>query len=212
MGAGPEGHAPLVELPQKFLDWQLKHRIANLNFFRSKKGEPDFAVHIGYMVTFNPQGLFPTNVAAKGMGLLPVDLSGWLERCSALIEKGLKEGDKETREERLQLLLSFYEDSQIDPRVLTTIELYGKQTYSNLLQDPRCAVLFSSYQSTSFMVNGVVEILGPETLEYEYTVTVHDLFHLPRKEREQGPPAVYRIWVSEVYDKTPGKEAGRRIA
>jgi len=28
---------PLIELPQKFLDWQLKHRIANLNFFRSKK-------------------------------------------------------------------------------------------------------------------------------------------------------------------------------
>jgi hypothetical protein len=203
---------PLVRLPSAFFDWQVKTRIANLNFFRTGQGNHDFAVHTGYMVTVGVGDVFPLNAAAKGIGLLPRhDLGELTTRIETLVARTKVEGDEATRDERLGFLLRLYEEVPLDDRGLTTIEIYGKATWRNVLADPRCTVLFSSYRSTSYAVNGVTEILRPGAPVYRYVVALHDLFHPPRGPRREYP-AVYRVWASEVWDKTPGLQAGERLA
>jgi len=210
-GDGGTTSVPLASLPPSVLEWQLKTRIQNLKFFLSGQGQHDFAVHVGYMATGAPESDWPLNVAAKGVGLLPQgDLPALTRKIEALIQESLQRGEKETRAERLQFLLSLYQQEKFSDRCLTTIELYGKTTWRNVLSDPRCGVLFSSYRNTSFLVNGVCQILGPEAEVYRFVVALHDLFHLPRGERK-APPAVYRIWVSQVHNKTPGPRAGTRM-
>ncbi len=203
---------PLVSLPDPFWEWQLRTRVANVNFLLLGKGEHDFSVHTGYMATLGAPGAFPVGAAAKGIGLLPHgDLAALAEEIEALVAKALTREEKETREERLRFLLRLYTEIPLDRRVLTTIELYGKGTWRNILWDPRCTVLFSSYRGTSYAVNGVVELHLPGDPVYRYVVALHDLFHLPRGGRREFP-AVYRVWVAEVWDKTPGPWAGERLA
>jgi len=209
---GVESALSLVRLPSVFFDWQVKTRIANLSFFRTGNGSHDFAVHTGYMATVGAGDAFPVGAAAKGIGLLPQgDLAELTAEIEGLVARALAEGETETRPERLAFLLRLYEEAPLDNRVLTTIEIYGKATWRNVLADPRCTVLFSSYRNTSYAVNGVVEIICPGDPVYRYVVALHDLFHPPRGQR-RGFPAVYRIWASEVWDKTPGPRAGERLA
>lgn len=203
---------PLVPLPKPFLEWQLKFRRANLRFFMTGEGDHDFAVHVGYMGTVNPNGPAPINIAAKGVGLLPRrDVEALAAELEALIEEGLSKGEKETREKRLEFLLRLYEEVELDPYSFTTIEIYAKTTWRNIMHDPSCSVLFSSYRNTSFLINGVAEVLGPGTPEYRFVTGLHDLFHLPRGGERKRYPAVYRIWAVEAYNKTPGPRAGERI-
>ena len=209
---GEELTLPLGGLPRLFLDWQVQTRIGNLNFFLTGEGTPDFAVHTGYMATLGAPGEFPVNIAAKGIGLLPRGhLAPLTAEIEALVARAAAEGEKETREERLRFLLRLYETVPMDDRVLTTIELYGKTTWRNVLRDPRCAVLFSSYRNISYAVNGVVEVVFPGDPVYRYVTALHDLFHPPRGPRREYP-AVYRIWAAQVWDKTPGPRAGERLA
>lgn len=209
---GAETRVPLSPLGQDFLDWQIQTRIGNIRFFLSGSGAHDFSVHTGYMATLGGPGSFPLNAAAKGIGLLPRgDLAPLTAEIDALVARAMAEGEKETREERLRFLLRLYETVPMDDRALTTIELYGKTTWRNVLRDPRCTVLFSSYRGTSYAVNGVAEILLPGDPVYRYVTGLHDLFHPPRGLRRDYP-AVYRIWAVEVWDKTPGPRAGERLA
>lgn len=209
---GRTAELPLVPLPDPLWDWQVRTRIANVNFFLTGGGEHDFAVHTGYMATLGAPGAFPLGAAAKGIGLLPEgDLRPLTAEIEALVERALAHGEKETREERLRYLLRLYTEVPLDRRVLTTIELYGKGTWRNVLRDPRCTVLFSSYRGTSYAVDGVVEVHPPGDPVYRYVVALHDLFHPPRGGR-RAFPAVYRIWAAGAWDKTPGPRAGERLA
>ena len=204
---------PLVPLPEPFLEWQLRSRRANVRFFLSGKGEHDFAVHVGYMGTVNPGGPIPINIAAKGVGFLPRgDLESLTREIEALVEEGLAKGERETRAKRLSFLLRLYEEIELDPYSFTTIEIYAKATWRNVLHDPRCSVLFSSYRNTSFLINGVAEVLGPGTPEYRFVTGLHDLFHLPPSGKRRAYPAVYRIWAAGAYNKSPGPKAGEKLA
>ncbi|NOX44690.1 MAG: pyridoxamine 5'-phosphate oxidase family protein [Caldiserica bacterium] len=204
---------PLVPLPGAFLEWQLRFRRANIRFFMTGEGEHDFAVHVGYMGTVNHDGPCPVNIAAKGVGLLlRRDLDDLGAEIEALIEEGLARGEEETRGKRLSFLLKLYEEVELDPYSFATIEIFARTTWRNITRDPRCSVLFASYRNTSFLINGVAEVLGPGTPEYRFVTGLHDLFHLPRSGKRRGYPAVYRIWAVEAYDKTPGPRAGERLA
>lgn len=208
---GRRAAVSLVTLPDPFWEWQVRTRLANVNFFLEGKGEHDFSVHTGYMATVGTPGSFPVGAAAKGIGLLPQgDLVALAKEIETLVAKALAQGERETREERLRYLLRLYTEVPLDRRVLTTVELYGKGTWRNVLWDPRCTVLFSSLRGTSYAVNGVVEIHPPGGPVYRFVEALHDLFHLPRGGRREHP-AVYRIWAAEVWDKTPGPRAGTRL-
>jgi len=204
---------PLVPLPKPFWEWQLKFRRANLHFFLTGQGEHDFGVHVGYMATLNHGETLPINIAAKGVGLLPQErLQELTAEIESLIEKGIIKGEQETRRERLLFLLKFYNETKFDPWSLTTIEIYGKTTWRNIQHDPRCSILFSSYQNTSFLIHGVTEILKPETPEFRFVTALHDLFHLPKTGKRREYIAVYRIFCAAVYNKTPGPQAGERLS
>jgi hypothetical protein len=203
---------PVKSLPQTFIEWQIKYRRANIQYFLTGEGDHDFAVHVGYMGTVNPEGSDPLNIAAKGVGFLPRrDIGELTKEIESLIEEALGKGEKETRERRLSFLLKFYEEVELDPHSFTTIEIYAKTTWHNVMHDPRCSVLFSSYRNTSFLINGVAEVLGPGTPEYRFVTALHDLFHLPRSGPRRQYHAVYRIWVTGAYNKTPGPRAGEKI-
>jgi hypothetical protein len=204
---------PLVPLPEAFREWQRRFRIANIRYFMTREGGHDFAVHVGYMATLNPTGPSPINIAAKGIGLLPrYGINELVPEIEELIAEGLQKGEEETRERRLRFLLKLYEEWEFDPFSFTTIEIYAKTTWRNIQSDPRCSVLFSSDRNVSFLINGVAEVLGPETLEYRFVTGLHDLFHLPRGGVRRNYPAIYRVWATEAYNKTPGPKAGEKIA
>ncbi len=201
----------LAPLPDPFWEWQVRTRVANVNFLLSGQGEHDFAVHTGHMATLGAAGRFPVCAATKGIGLLPQgDLTALGEELEALVTRALAQEERETREERLRYLLRLYTEVPLDRRVLTSIELYGKGTWRNVREDPRCTVLFSSVRGPSYAVNGVVEVRRPGDPVYRFVVALHDLFHLPRGGRREYP-AVYLIWAAEVWDKTPGARAGTRL-
>ena len=203
---------PLFPLPKAFLEWQLRYRRDNIRFFMDGKGDHDFAVHVGYMGTVNPEDFSPINIAAKGVGLLPRrDMEALAGEIESLIEEGLAKGEEETRERRLSFLLKLYQEVELDPYSFTTIEIYAKTTWRNILRDPHCSVLFASYRNTSFLINGVAEVLGPDTPEYRFVTAIHDLFHLPRSGERRRYPAVYRIFCTDAYNKTPGPKAGEKI-
>jgi len=208
---GRAASVPLGAMASEFFDWQVKTRIANLTFFSTGQGPHDFAVHTGYMATRGEGRIVPVNAAAKGIGLLPLrEIEALTEEIERLIALQGERGEEATRQDRLAWLLRLYREVPLDNRVLSTIEIYGKQTWQNVHQEPRCCVLFSSYRSTSFAINGVVEVVRAGHPVYRYVVAVHDLFHPPRGPRP-AYPAVYRIWAAETWDKSPGPTAGARI-
>ncbi|HDM42886.1 MAG TPA: hypothetical protein ENG29_00690 [Firmicutes bacterium] len=211
---GSEFTYDVRELPLEFVKWQCESRKALLQLMID--GEAiftGFGAHLPVMTTKSESGDFPTNSAAKGVGLLPRP-----ELLEELIER-LRELEDEAplRKERVpkrsvQFLIEFYSDmKKIDTTLLGSLEIYGKNTFRNVKKDPRVNLLYVDVHKggLSYMVNTVVEIVDHDNPYYEFIRLVHDLFHRPLKKRQYS--CAYLFHICEVYDKSPGKNAGNRL-
>lgn len=203
-------------LPQAFIEWQVATRREGITSFL--EGNPRFSAfgaHLPVMSTADvTTGTFPVNSAAKGAGLCvrPEAVEEWTLKFEGLTRRGLEAGWQETMRERLEALLDYYSDvSRFDPTVITSIELFGKRTYKNVLADPRVTLLYVGFDDSgtrSYAVHCVAELVPPGELFYRYVRATHDLFHVPSR---RTYPFVYRLHVCEVYDKTPGPRASERL-
>ncbi len=214
--AGESMEFDVRPLPRAFMEWQATTRLEGIRSFL--EGSPKFAAfgaHLPVMSTADvTSGTFPVNSAAKGAGLSvhPDQIEGWTLRFEGLIERGLEGGWSETMKERLGALLDYYSDlARFDPTVITSIEIFGKRTYTNVLADPRCTLLYVGIDDSgtrSYAVHCIAELVPPGELFYRYVRSIHDLFHVPSR---RTYPFVYRLHVCEVYDKGPGPHASERL-
>ncbi len=215
---GEEKCYKLHELDETFFNWQIQTRSKSLKIFLgSEKGVPNFSPHTVVMSTFSEENEFPINSCIKGLGLVPKQehLEVLADKAMGLIELARQKGVNETFKERVQFLLDLYERPEIfDRSVLSSIEMFYKNSYQNVLKDPRATLLFYDQMSGySVMFNVVVELVPRGSVFYKYVTAVHDLFHVPRDPsvKTDRYEYVYRFWPIEAYDKTPGPKASSRI-
>lgn len=215
---GEEKRYKLHELDETFFNWQIQTRAKSLKIFLgSEKGVPNFSPHTVVMSTFSEENEFPINSCIKGLGLVPKQehLETLADKAMNLIELARQKGVNETFKERVQFLLDLYERPEIfDRSVLSSIEMFYKNSYRNVLKDPRATLLFYDQMSGySVMFNVVVELVPRGNAFYKYVTAVHDLFHVPRDPsvKIDRYEYVYRFWPIEAYDKTPGPKASSKI-
>ncbi|AEH50561.1 pyridoxamine 5'-phosphate oxidase family protein [Pseudothermotoga thermarum] len=206
------------QLDNTFFNWQLNTRLKSLKIFvGEEKGVPNFSPHTVVMSTKNVAGDFEINSCIKGLGLVPKShlLEPLAERAIELIEKARQVGVNETFRERVQFLIDLYSNpDNFDRRFLSSIEMYYKKTYENILKDPRATLLFYDQMSGySVMFNVVAELVENNDPFYKYVVAVHDLFHVPKSPsvKLERYKYAYRFWLIECYDKTPGPNASSKI-
>ncbi|MCL4517244.1 MAG: hypothetical protein M1379_16945 [Firmicutes bacterium] len=213
---GREMELEVRSLPQEFLDWQVGTRLEGIRSFLT--GSPQmnaFGAHLPVLSTVDTTtSTFPVNSAGKGVGLTVRKelLEEYTAKFETLIREGLKKGWHETMAGRLEALLDYYSDaSKFDRTVLSSLELYARRTYTNVLADPRVTLLYVGMGAEglkSYAVHCVAELVPPGDLFYRFAAAVHDLFHVPGKHQY---PFAYRLWVCEVYDKAPGSRASQRL-
>ena len=215
---GQEKVYRLHELDETFFNWQIQTRAKSLKIFLGlEKNVPNFSPHTVVMSTFSDEEEFPINSCIKGLGLVPKEehLARLTSKAMELIDLAKQKGVNETFRERVNFLLELYENPDIfDRTVLSSIEMFYKRSYKNVLKDPRATLLFYDQMSGySVMFNVVVELVPRGSDFYRYVTAVHDLFHVPRDPsvRTDRYEYVYRFWPVEAYDKTPGPKASQRI-
>lgn len=213
---GREMELEVRSLPEEFVDWQVGTRLEGIRSFLT--GSPQmnaFGAHLPVMSTVDTTtGTFPVNSAGKGVGLAVRKelLEEYTAKFEGLIREGLKKGWQRTMGQRLEALLEYYSDaSKFDRTVLSSLELYARRTYANVLADPRATLLYVGMGEKgikSYAVHCVAELVPPGDLFHRFATAVHDLFHVPGGRQY---PFAYRLWVCEVYDKAPGSHAGARL-
>ncbi|HAA85617.1 MAG TPA: hypothetical protein DCE14_04600 [Kosmotogaceae bacterium] len=205
-------------VPVDFKEWQLKTRLKGLKvFIGEEKGAPNFSPHSVVMSTWSPATDFPVNSCIKGLGMVPRPslLPELYERIKQLISRSYDEGPQNTFKERVSFLLDLYSNlSNFDDTILSSIEMFKKRTYENILKDCRSTLLFYDYTTGySVMLNVVSELVQRGDPFYNYVTAIHDLFHLPkdRSTRTDRYDFAYRFHLVEGFDKTPGPNASQQI-
>jgi len=215
---GKEKTYKLSDLNEDFYNWQLQTRSKGLKIFLGlEKGAPNFSPHTVVMSTYSEDTEFPVNSCIKGLGLVPEDeyIEDLAKKAMDLIQLAREKGINETFRERVQFLLNLYDNPDLfNKSVLSSIEMYYKKSYQNVLKDPRATLLFYDQMTGySIMFNVVVELIPRTDPFYKYVTAVHDLFHVPKDPsvRTDRYEFAYRFWPIEAYDKTPGPKASSRI-
>ncbi|PIN70473.1 hypothetical protein COV93_01380 [Candidatus Woesearchaeota archaeon CG11_big_fil_rev_8_21_14_0_20_43_8] len=190
----------IKSLPKEFMDWQIDARKKGVQQLKDKQGMPNFSVHTPVLATTNSfstrhyNDAFDINLAYKGVGLMVKEtyLDDFIDRIDDVNSRNKNE------DERLDLLLDLYSDaSRIDDTCLTSLEIYGTQTYDNLKMNAKCGLCFNARKS--YQVDCVAEMLAPGTKFYRFVNGLHTLFHDHIK-----PTCAYRFNVIGLMDKSPG--------
>jgi len=212
---GKELVYPVRKLPRSFIAWQIDSRTELLrSILEGEERMPNFGAHLPIMSTKDAGDVFPTNSCAKGVGLLP--RPALLDDMTKKIEntiKVVKSSKMSENREGVEFLIDFYSNiDNLDNTRLSSIEIYAKKTLRNVKKDPRCSLLYVDLERgcLSYMVNAVVEIAGEDNPYYKFVSMMHDIFHITEN-IDRRFPAVYIFHVSELYNKTPGKNASKRL-
>jgi hypothetical protein len=203
------------ELPKELIDWQLSARMELLEKLLKGDRITNFGSHLPVIVTKVTEGTFTTNAAIKGVGLVPK--TPYLDFYREQFETIVKEEEKEERMQKgLELMLNLLKNpDKIDFRRFGSLEIFGGRTYKSILSDPRVTLHFSDFVKgffVGYMINCVTQVFRERSPFYEFERAVrapflHAYFHLPI----QRYLCAYSFWVCEVYEKTPGPKAGRRL-
>jgi uncharacterized pyridoxamine 5'-phosphate oxidase family protein len=100
-----------------------------------------------------------------------------------------------------------------DPETIVWGELYFRQTYENLRQNPRASICVwqRSPPFRAYKVNGRVTIHENDEIAAQLDERVRAGHNMEFKARREKLAAVF-FTVGEIYDQTPGLEsAGKRI-
>ncbi len=168
--------------------------------------------------SMNSTGIFPVNSAKKIVRLTLTD--------DALEKKILEmEGAElsfqgrqfeDTMEERVELYQQMMlDDKEIDRFRLGAVEMYGDQTYQNILRDPRVSLNFfwtqeAEPEAQSFQVNCVAEIIPPGDPFFRYMRIMRRLFssRLLDLRGTEDYICAYKFWVCEAKEKSLTERTG----
>ena len=208
----------LRQLPDEFLDWNIKRRTENIVKIRNHEF-PSFAGPHNAMVA--TQGIrrfdtqFTINNAVKGMGFVPKK-----DKLKEIVELLQSTINKDTND-KLDILTSLYKkaDEVFDRTKQISLELYSTQEFEthsflNQMFNPRVAIVFLDIPC--FELKVIAQLLHPEDPDLtqyekdliEYVNLIHSYFH--GKFNKKFIAVIYHI--IEVYNNSPGKNGrGRRI-
>ena len=168
--------------------------------------------------SINTTGIFPINSAKKIIRLTLTD--------EALEKKILElEGAElafqgrsftDTIEERIELYQQIMlDDREIDRFRFGAVEMYGDQTYQNILRDPRVSLNFfwdqvEAPEAQSYQVNCVAEIVPPGDPFFRYMRLMRRLFssRLLDLRGTEDYICAYKFWVCEAKEKSLMERTG----
>jgi len=196
-----------VELPGKFIAWQIHTRQELFEKLLRREPVQFLASHLPVLATLRSEGT--VNLATKGVGLVPK-----LQHIAQYIDlftRVLRESGSRPREETLAARVGAAREllrhpDHIDGRRLGSLEIFEGETFRNIRGDPRIALLFTGTgpDYLSYQVEGVAQIVEPGRPVYEFLrasrlLFEHERFHIA----QPAYPHAYEFVVSEVRDKTP---------
>ncbi len=201
---------PLMELPEKYFSWINNGRKQMYDkIVKNTAGHGFFASHLPVVTTFSKSKLFPFNSSNKGVGFIPKPeyLQEYIDLFRTTMENTKGIPWEESLHKRIECVSQFYfNEDKIDKRVLSTLEIFEKQTFKNLNETPKAAIHYTGNAPDyiSFQLNAAVEIIGPEDPRHEFiklarTMFEYNSFHI----YQHNFPYAYLFWISELVDKTP---------
>ena len=208
---GASALRPIETLPDDKIDWIEQGRRAT---YRQLLGQGDQSLrfashHLPVITTYTEGELFPFNSANKGIGFLPKTqyLQEYIDLFEEVHERTRNRPWKESLRERVKAASKFYfAREKIDYRVLTTLEIFERQTFQNLQRTPTASLLYTGVSPdwVSFQVNAAVEIIPQEDLRHTFIMRVRTLFESEAFHIYQPQfPYAYLFWICEVRDKSP---------
>ena len=208
----PDGptRMPVTPLPGHLIDWMEEGRRGMYNRLKGKEDSVEFfSQHLPVLVTQSLNSVFPFNCGNKGVGFLPKEeyLEEYIERYRETMERTRGIAWEDSLEQRLETVAEFnFNREVIDYRCLTSLEIFEKRTFNNLIQLPLASLHYTGHcpSYTSFQLNCGVEIAGQDDPRHTFimlsrTMFEYDSFHIAQPQF----PYAYLFWISEVQDKTP---------
>ena len=201
---------PLLALPDRYLDWMEQGRRSTYEKLQQKAGTVAFASHhLPVLVTGSEDNDSPFNCSNKGVGFLPKAeyLSHYIELFQAVLEGTAGKPWQESMAERIAAVSKFYFNRKaIETRCLTTLEIFEKNTFHNLVRNPVAALHYTgnSPDYMSFQVDCAVEIINPDDPRHEFIRLARVMFEFNDFHIAQPDfPHAYLFWITGVKDKTP---------
>ncbi len=196
-----------VELPAKFIAWQIRSREELYEKLLRREPVQFLASHLPVLATLRPQGT--VNLATKGVGLVPKHehIARYIDLFTRVLRESRAQPPQETLAARIGAAreLTRHPD-YIDARRLGSLEIFEGETFRNIRSDPRIALLFTGTgpDYLSFQVEGIAQIVEPGQPVYEFLCASrllfeHERFHIA----QPAYPHAYELVVREVRDKTP---------
>ncbi len=200
---------PLVPLPDRMVEWMEAGRRSIYDKIQNKGKPAFFSSHLPVMVTWSGDKEIPFNCSNKGVGLIPNAeyLDHYIELFRTVLRETKGRPWQESMAERIKAVSSFYFNREaIDFRALSTLEIFQKTTYRNLMSNPVASLHYTGNAPDymSFQVNCAVEVIGPDDPRHTFiklarVMFEYDSFHIAQHEF----PHAYVLWITEVSDKTP---------
>ena len=189
-------------IPEEFTNYAFDERVKMIRKMLSGNISDEiligFTRHNPAIITCGSAGI---NGSIKGVGFIHKEdyLADTLEK----IRKELKSEYSMLRAGKF-LLEEIYVRDRIDFEKMISLELARKHTWQNLMESKRATILFFTPPSKSYEVRGDVEIHTDDDV-WEYTNSLHDIFHRPEKPRDWKKTPAYLFKIREIYDNSEDK-------
>ncbi len=168
--------------------------------------------------TLNVSNIFPINSAKKIIRLTLTDeaLADTIDELEGAELAFQGRPFEETLDERIDLYQKIMlDDSKIDRFRFGAVEMYGDQTYQNILRDPRVTLNTfwtdeERFRANSFQINCVAEVVPPGDPFYRYMRLMRRLFSRTLIDIRHSSDYVcaYKFWVCESKDKSLDAKPG----
>ncbi len=201
---------PRARLPDDFLSWQSAARLSMFGKIErdGTEGVRMAPAHLPVLASIG-DGIFPVNLATRGIGLLPN--REYLEEFIREFRRFRNQADDSdfaaSIHERVECARRFYSKTEhFNPYILGGLEIFEGQTPKNLRKNPIATLLYTGEapRYSSYQMNGIVTFVEKGDPHYEYLLAARELFafdsfHITQHRYPYG----YLFHVIEVKNKTP---------